>query len=65
MKWLSVYGPIGYTAGNTITAGHGGLISNPVTTAFSVVLKYLPVGMAVKVDKVCLIQNECALLGIN
>jgi hypothetical protein len=65
MKWLAACDPIGYMADDMIGAGHGVLISNPVVTAVSVVLKYVPFGMAVEVDKGFLIENECALLGIN
>ena len=48
-----------------ICAGHGGSISDPVATAVSKTLKCVPFGMAVEVDKGFLIENECALLGIN
>jgi hypothetical protein len=65
MKWLAACDPIGYMAGDIIGAGHGGSISDPVATAVSDVLKCVPFGMAVEVDKGFLIENECALLGIN
>ena len=51
MKWLDTCNPIGYMAGDMICAGHGGSISDPVATAVSVVLKCVPFGMAVEVNK--------------
>ena len=65
MKWLAGCDPIGAVADDMIGAGHGGSISDPVATAVYKTLKCVPFGMAVKVDKDFLIENECALLGIS
>ena len=65
MKWLAGCCPIGSVSEDMIGAGHGGSISDPVATAVSRTLKCVPFGMAVEVDKGFLIENECALLGIN
>ena len=65
MKWLAGCCPIGSVSEDMIGAGHGGSISDPVAAAVSRTLKCVPFGMAVEVDKGFLIENECALLGIN
>ena len=65
MKWLAGCCPIGCMADTMIGTGHGGSISDPIATAVSAILKCIPFGMAVEVDKGFLIENECALLGIS
>ena len=44
---------------------HGGSISNPIVTAVLAILKIVPFGLAVEVDKRILINNECAFLHIG
>ena len=67
MKWLAGCCSIGSVSEDMIGAGRGRSISDLVATAVSKTLKYVPFGMtmAVEVDKGFLIENECALLGIN
>ena len=65
LKWLASCDTIGCVADSMIGVGHGGSISNPVATAVSTILDSVPFGMAVEVDKGFLIDNQCALLGID
>ena len=64
MKWLAVCCPIGSMADGMISTGHGELISNPIATTVLTILKSLPFGMAVEIDKDVLIENMRAMLGI-
>ena len=51
-------------ADGMIDTGHGGSISDPITTSTSTILERLPFGMEVEVDKGFLIEYVCALLGV-
>jgi hypothetical protein len=65
MKLLAARDPIGAMVYGMVDAGHVGSISNPIATTVLTILKIVPFGLAVKVDKRFFIENEYALLGIG
>ena len=65
MQWLAACDPIGAMVNPMVGTGHDGSISDPIATAVSDMLKVVPFGMAVKVNKGFLIENEFAKLGVR
>ena len=57
LKWLTSCDPIGSMAGTATSKMHGGLISDPLATYASDILKVVPFGSALKLDKGFLIEN--------
>ena len=64
LKWLVACDPIGTTWDDSITEGYPGSISDPIQTFITEILKQVPFGWSVEVDKGFLIENDCAWLGI-
>ena len=65
LKWLAACDPIGVMHKDSIGKAHGGSISDPFATLVAKILPNLPFGTSAEVDKGFLIENLCALIGIN
>ena len=65
IKFLAGCDPIGTVWYDSVSVGYPGSISDPVQTAESKILSFLPAGVSVCVDKGFLIENLAAELGLQ